>query len=207
MSEREVRVREGSTESTERDSSSSKIAGLTATDLGGGRWLSGLAARAVAYEERGTGREVFERVEWADEATDSVRLRAGSWEVMAADVGAACEDGPLLALAMLATEPLQEDELEDVDRREVRRERAAATVIWKRSFSDRGDGPGMGGRGREGGREGGGFEACATFWGMKVGGTGNSLSRMGTGVLRLRLTDMVEERRGVEQVYARLQTV
>lgn len=37
MSEREVRVRECSTESAERDSSSSKIAGLTATDLGGGR--------------------------------------------------------------------------------------------------------------------------------------------------------------------------
>ena len=83
-------------------------------------------------------------------------------------MGWASEDGPLLALAMLATEPLHEDELEDVDRREVvdmrevRRERAA-TVIWKRSFSERGDGPGMGGRGREGGREGGGFEACKTF--------------------------------------------
>ena len=77
-------------------------------------------------------------------------------------MGAASEDGPLLALPMLATEPLHEDELEDVDRREVRRERAA-TVIWKRSFSERGDGPGMGGRGREGGREGGGFEACKTF--------------------------------------------
>lgn len=31
---------------------------------------------------------------------------------------------------------------------------------------------------------------------MKVGGTGNSLRRSGTGVLRVRLTDMVEERRG-----------
>ena len=77
-------------------------------------------------------------------------------------MGAASEDGPLLALPILATEPLHEDELEDVDRREVRRERAA-TVIWKRSFSERGDGPGIGGRGREGGREGGGFEACKTF--------------------------------------------
>ncbi len=37
MSEREVRVRDGSTGSTKRDSSSSKIAGLTAFDLDGGR--------------------------------------------------------------------------------------------------------------------------------------------------------------------------
>jgi hypothetical protein len=36
----------------------------------------------------------------------------------------------------------------------------------------------MGGSGRDGGREGGGFEAV----GMKVGGTGNSLRRIGTGV-------------------------
>jgi hypothetical protein len=194
MSEREVRVRECSTWSTERDSSSSKIAGFTATDLGGGRRLSGLAAREVAYEEIGTGRDVFERIERADvDATDSVRLRLGSWEVTA---GTASEDGPLLALAMLAIEPLQEDALEDVERREVRRERAAA-VMWKRSFSERGDGPGMGGRGREGGREGGGFDAWETFWGIKVGGTGNSLRRTGTGVLRLCLRDMVEEEEGV----------
>ncbi len=107
MSEREVRVRDGSTVSTERDSSSSKIAGFTAFDLGGWR-----------------EREVFER----REEIDSFRVRPGSWEITAADVGAACEDGPLLALAMLATEPLQEDELEDVERREARRERAAAVI-------------------------------------------------------------------------------
>jgi len=77
----------------------------------------------------GTGRDVFERTESADvEATDSVRLRPGNWEIMAADAGAAREDGPLLALAMLATEPLHEDELEDVERREVRRERAATVM-------------------------------------------------------------------------------
>ncbi len=51
----------------------------------------------------------------------------------------------------------------------------------------------MGGRGREGGREGGGFAA----WGIKVGGTGNSLRRTGTGVLRECLRDMGRrERRG-----------
>jgi hypothetical protein len=88
-----------------------------------------LAAREVAYKEVGTGRDVFERTERADvEATDSVRLRPGSWEVTATDVGTASEDGPLLALAMLAIEPLHEDEVEDVEMREVRRERAAAVI-------------------------------------------------------------------------------
>jgi hypothetical protein len=43
----------------------------------------------------------------------------------------------------------------------------------------------MGGRGREGGREGGGFEVV----GIKVGGMGNSLRRIGTRVLRLCLTE------------------
>lgn len=38
------------------------------------------------------------------------------------------EGGRLPALATLATEPLHEDELEDVERREVRRERAAAVI-------------------------------------------------------------------------------
>jgi hypothetical protein len=175
MSEREVRVRENSTGSAERYSSSSKIAGFTVFDMGGGRWLSRLAVRAAEYEERGAGRrDVFERAE----LTDSGRLRPGIWEVTAAGTEAASEDGRLPALAMLATEPLHEDELEDVEIREVRRERAAA-VIWKRSFSESGDGPGMGGRGREGGREGGGFVACwETFWGIKVGGMGNSLRRV-----------------------------
>ena len=37
MSEREVRVREGSAASTARDSSSSNIAGFTVTDMGVGR--------------------------------------------------------------------------------------------------------------------------------------------------------------------------
>lgn len=72
--------------------------------------------------------------------------------------------------------------------REVRRERAAA-VMWTRSCSERGDGPGMGGSGREGGREGGGFEGVGTFWGIKVGGAGNSLRRTGTGGLRLCFTE------------------
>lgn len=98
-------------------------------------------------------------------------------------------------LPRLATDPLHEDEVEDVDIREARRERAAA-VIWKRSCSERGDGPGMGGRGRDGGREGGGFGAVGMPWGMKVGGTGNSLSRTGT-VVRVCFTAervMVDER-------------
>jgi hypothetical protein len=43
----------------------------------------------------------------------------------------------------------------------------------------------MGGRGRVGGREGGGFEVV----GIKVGGMGNSLRRIGTSVLRLCLTE------------------
>ncbi len=86
--------------------------------------MSGLAARADEYEERGAGREEFERVEVAD----SGRLRPGCWEVTTADVGAASEDGRLPALAMLATEPLHEEEFEDVERREGRRERAAAEI-------------------------------------------------------------------------------
>jgi len=69
----------------------------------------------------------------------------------------AVEDGPLPTLAKLAEESLHEDEFEDVDIREARRERVAA-VIWKRSCSERGDGPGRGGSGRDGGRDGGGFE-------------------------------------------------
>ena len=40
----------------------------------------------------------------------------------------------------------------------------------------------MGGSGRVGGREGGGFGHVETLWGMKVGGTGNSFRRIGTGV-------------------------
>jgi hypothetical protein len=98
---------------------------------------------------------------------------------------------------MLATDPLQEDELEDVDRREARRERATA-VIWKRSWSERGDGPGTGGSGRDGGREGGGFAVEEMFWGMKVGGTGNSLRRTGTVVPRECFREervMVDERK------------
>jgi hypothetical protein len=102
--------------------------------------------------------------------------------------------------------------VEDVDIREARRERAAA-VIWKRSCSERGDGPGMGGRGRVGGREGGGFGAVGTLWGMKVGGTGNSLRRTGTGVRVCFRAERVmvegrererERRMEVVRVYARV---
>jgi len=82
-----------------------------------------LSARAVEYEI-GTGREVFERVE----LTDSGRLRPGCWEVTAAGAETVSEDGRLGTLAMLATEPLHEDELDDVEIREVRRERAAAVI-------------------------------------------------------------------------------
>jgi len=68
--------------------------------------------------------EEFDRAE----LTDSGRLRPGCWEVTAAGAGTVSEGGRLLALAMLATEPLHEDELEEVERREVRRERAAAVI-------------------------------------------------------------------------------
>lgn len=78
----------------------------------------------VEYGERGAGREVFERAE----LTDSGRLRPGCWEVTAAGAGMVNEGGRLPTLAMLATEPLQEDEFEDTERREVRRERAAAVI-------------------------------------------------------------------------------
>ena len=71
------------------------------------------------------------------------------------------EDGPLLALPTLATDSLHEDALEWVDIREPRRERAAA-LKWTRSCSERGDGPGMGGSGRVGGRDGGGLVAVWT---------------------------------------------
>jgi hypothetical protein len=86
--------------------------------------LSGLALRAVEYEGRGAGREVFERAE----LTDSGRLRPGYWNVAAAGEGGVNEGGRLPTLAMLATEPLQEDEFEDTEIREVRRERAAAVI-------------------------------------------------------------------------------
>jgi len=115
------------------------------------------------------------------EVVDSVRLRTDGWEARAVELETLSEGGRLLALAVLATDPLHEDEVEDVDMREARRERATA-VIWKRSWSERGDGPGMGGSGRDGGREGGGFGAVETFWGMKVGGMGKSSRRTGTGV-------------------------
>jgi len=62
----------------------------------------------------------------------------------------------------------------------------------------------MGGRGREGGREGGGLEAWGTFWGIKVGGTGNSLRRKGTGVLRECFVAMAgRERETRDGLYAR----
>jgi hypothetical protein len=101
--------------------------------------------------ERGMGRDPFceerDRTEWADvEAAESVRLRTADWGGLAEEVGTLSEGGRLLTLPTLATDPLQEDELEDVDRREARRERAAA-VSWKRSCSERGDGPGTGGSG------------------------------------------------------------
>lgn len=115
------------------------------------------------------------------EVADSVRVRADGCEARAVEAGKLSEAGRLPTLPTLATDPLHEDEVEEVDMREARRERAAA-VIWKRSCSERGDGPGMGGSGRVGGREGGGFGAVETLWGMKVGGTGNSLRRSGTGV-------------------------
>jgi hypothetical protein len=177
MSERDVRAREGSAVSTMRYSSSSRIAEFIVTDMGGGRWLSGLAAREV---DLGTGREPF----WEEDrrgredvdAADSVRFRTGGWGVRPTEAVTVSEGGRLLVLPKLATDPLHEDELEDVDMREDRRERAA-TVMWKRSCSERGDGPGMGGRGSEGGREGGGFGVVETLWGIKVGGTGNSLRR------------------------------
>ena len=86
--------------------------------------MSGLAAREVEYEGGGGGREMFERVE----LTDSGRLRPGCWEVTAEGAGTVSEDGRLPALAMLATEPLQEDEFDDTEIREVRRERAAAVI-------------------------------------------------------------------------------
>lgn len=153
-------------------------------------------------DEWGTERDPFceerDRTEWADvEATESARLRTAGWGGWADEAGTPSEGGRLLALPRLATDPLQEDELEDVDRREARRERAPA-VIWKSSCSERGDGPGTGGSGRDGGREGGGFAVEERIWGMKVGGTGNSLRRRGTGVLRVCFTEervMVDERK------------
>ena len=86
---------------------------------------------------------------------------------------------PLLQLATLITDSLKEEDLEEVDIREALLDRVAA-VMWKRSCSERGDGPGIGGRGSDGGSEGGGFCKDGMFCGMKDGGTGNSLRRTGT---------------------------
>jgi hypothetical protein len=73
-----------------------------------------------------------ERTERADiEVTDPVRLRPGGWAVavVVVEAGAACDDRPLLVLATLATDPLHDEVCEELDRREPRRERAAA-VMW-----------------------------------------------------------------------------
>jgi hypothetical protein len=84
-------------------------------------------------DERETGRGPFcegkERMEREDvEATDSVRLRTSGWGVETLEEGAVSEGGRLLALPTLATDPLHEEELEDVDIREARRQRAAAVI-------------------------------------------------------------------------------
>jgi hypothetical protein len=62
------------------------------------------------------------------EVTDPARLRTSGWGVATLEAGAVSEGGRLLALPMLATDPLHEEELEDVDIREARRERAAAVI-------------------------------------------------------------------------------
>ena len=98
MSEREVRVRGGSVALTERDSSSSKIAGFIAIGLGVHFEWSSLTAREVAYGGGGTEStpfEEWERTEWAEvEVTDSVRLRPVGRVFMVTGAGAVSEDEP-----------------------------------------------------------------------------------------------------------------
>lgn len=64
--------------------------------------------------------------------------------------------GTAAGTAELATNHLQEDELEVVDRREAWQGRAEA-AIWKRTCSERGGGPRTGRSGRDSGHEGNGF--------------------------------------------------